>query len=148
MLSHVAVSLSKFSVSLDTHYSVDDLVIKDQTNGPNEQQADTPHDQLVCHDSSRHAGKHSPGFGYVVVSAVQGISSMRDCFSLPMQILQDTHPQLLNDITNRTSAMLSCNEMHHKQVPSTKTTKTTFFSRFGWTCQGSGLQHAQWLVRG
>ena len=49
---------------------VDNLIVKHQADGANQQQTDTPHDQLVCHDATGHAGQHPSGFGYVVISPV------------------------------------------------------------------------------
>lgn len=85
--------------------SFDDLVVQYQAYGPNKQQTDTPHDQLVGHDASGHAGQHSSGLGYVVISPMQGIPCMRDCFPLPVQVLQYAHSQLLKAGQTASSGM-------------------------------------------
>lgn len=79
---------------------LDDLVVQYQADGTNQQQANTPHDQLVGHDPSRHAGQDSSSRGNIVISPMQCVPSMGDCFTLPVQILQYTDSQFLKSTVN------------------------------------------------
>lgn len=71
------------------------LVVKNETNGTEQQADDANHDELVRHEPPRHNGQHAAGSGDIVVSAMQRVPRMRDGLPLPVEIPQDARAQLL-----------------------------------------------------
>ena len=113
---------------------LDILVIDHEEDGHEQQQDDADHDELVGGDAPRHARQHAPRFGDVVVCAVQRISCMRYGLPLPMQVLQNAHPQLLR----QTCCLLkdvSCDGLW-----------TSLFATYGTHASMRGMSHAAVLI--
>ena len=73
----------------------DIFVIHNQEDGHEEEQNNAQHNELVGSDAPRHASEDSSRPGDVVISTMQRVTISHARDTLPVNVLKETHPQLL-----------------------------------------------------